>query len=143
LGKSDRETVKLKQIEGPMAFDFAKIRRLRMDFPLEKIGKYTMLKLSGKISSDRMRSSALYKYLVKLVADGTIFIALNMEELEMLDSSAIGAIIYTYKKIQNQNGSIVIVGGNNIINGILEINNICEIIKKFMTLEEFKAFNKI
>lgn len=72
----------------------------------------------------------------KVLSTGTRQVLLNMTEVPMLDSMAIGEIVRAYHKVREAGGSLKLVGLTDRVYGALKITQLLDLIENFKTEQE-------
>jgi anti-sigma B factor antagonist len=75
----------------------------------------------------------------KVLTAGTRKVLLNMTEVPMLDSMAIGEIVRAYNRVQEAGGSLRLVGLTDRVYGALKITRLLDLIENFPTEAEAAA----
>lgn len=63
-------------------------------------------------------------------------IVLNLQHVEFIDSSGIGAILGRYKKVKFSGGNLYVVGIQPVVERIFKLSGLFEIIKMYPTENE-------
>lgn len=79
----------------------------------------------------------------KVLSAGTRHVLLNMTEVPMLDSMAIGETVRAFKRVSDAGGSLKLVGLTDRVYGALKITQLLDLIENFKTEEEALASFKI
>lgn len=75
----------------------------------------------------------------KVLTAGTHHVLLNMTEVPVLDSMAIGEIVRAFKRVTDAGGSLKLVGLTDRVYGALKITQLLDLIESFKTEEEAVA----
>src|ERR1051326_5623633 len=75
----------------------------------------------------------------KVLTAGTRHVLLNMTEVPVLDSMAIGEIVRAFKRVSDAGGSLKLVGLTDRVYGALKITQLLDLIESFKTEEEALA----
>ncbi len=72
----------------------------------------------------------------KVLEAGTRHVLLNMTQVPVADSMAIGEIVRAYKKVQEAGGELKLVGMTDRVYGALKITRLLDLIESYQTEEE-------
>lgn len=75
----------------------------------------------------------------KVLSAGTSHVLLNMTEVPMLDSMAIGEVVRAFKRVSDAGGKLKLVGLTDRVYGALKITQLLDLIETFKTEEEALA----
>jgi anti-sigma B factor antagonist len=85
----------------------------------------------------------LKKQLLKLIESGKINMIINLDKVNYIDSSGLGAITSAHLKVTSMGGNIKIVSPNADINKIFDITGLSKVVKIYPTqdnaMESFGA----
>lgn len=103
---------------------------------VEHKNNYSILKITNdfdlnKLPSIRDAVTEIYSYGLKNI----IF---DFSSIKSISSCGLGLLINVYKKLQNENGNLYIVGGNEEVIKTLEMAKLLKIIKHFNSLSDFE-----
>lgn len=112
---------------------------MNLELRREPIGKYRVVHVQGVITG--LDGMALDRCLKGLYADGVRHIALDLKDVAMLDSSAISVVLFTYKKMQPDNGSLVFVDAGKAVVDAFSILNLDQLFTRYDSLEALAAAN--
>ena len=103
---------------------------------VEHKNNYSILKITNdfdlnKLPSIRDAVTEIYSYGLKNI----IF---DFSSIKSISSCGLGLLINVYKKSQNENGNLYIVGGNEEVIKTLEMAKLLKIIKHFNSLSDFE-----
>lgn len=103
-----------------------------------------LVSLEGDI--DFLVYPELKKQLLKLIESGKINMIINLEKVNYIDSSGLGAITSAHLKVTSMGGNIKIVSPSTDINKIFDITGLSKVVKIFpsqeMALESFNTETK-
>jgi anti-sigma B factor antagonist len=90
--------------------------------------------LEGEI--DVYTSIQLKQDIATILAEGQKYVVLNVSKVEYLDSTGLGVLIGTLKRLRETGGNLVIVGPAPRITRIFEITGLYKIFAIYATEEE-------
>ncbi|GEM_PF-391617 len=100
-----------------------------------------LVSLEGDI--DFLVYPELKKQLLKLIESGKINMIINLEKVNYIDSSGLGAITSAHLKVTSMGGNIKIVSPSTDINKIFDITGLSKVVKIFpsqeMAMESFNS----
>jgi anti-anti-sigma factor len=67
------------------------------------------------------------------------YLIVDLQQINFMDSSGLGALVSALKSIRNSNGDMVICGANEQVQMLFELTSMTKIFKIFATVEDFKA----
>ena len=89
------------------------------------------------ISRATMDSAPQFReYLVNLIEDGDKKFIIDLSYCDFLDSSFLGSMVASLKKIRSLNGTLVIVNNKETPAGILSLTNMDRVFQIYKTVEE-------
>ncbi len=97
----------------------------------------TVITLEGEI--DVYTSIQLKQDIAAILESGAKYLVLNLAKVEYLDSTGLGVLIGTLKKLRENSGNLVIVGPAMRIMRIFEITGLYKIFAIYATEEEAAA----
>jgi len=108
-----------------------------MDFTVTEVGKFKVIKPSGRIDWESAR--LLDKEIQRLVDEKYCHIAFNLDEVTFICSGGIGALVYNLNKVTKMGGAIYIIADNEYISYIFETLKFDMIFAGYMykTFDEF------
>ena len=99
-----------------------------------------LVSLEGDI--DFLVYPELKKQLLKLIESGKINMIINLEKVNYIDSSGLGAITSAHLKVTSIGGNIKIVSPNADINKIFDITGLSKVVKIYPNYETaLETFN--
>jgi anti-anti-sigma factor len=110
-----------------------------MDFPVTGIGKYRIVKLSGKI--DWTKARLLDQQVGKIIKQGFLHIVFNLEEITFICSGGIGAIVYNLNKLRKLGGAMYLISSNDYVNFLFQTLKF-DIIFEGLLFESFDLFRE-
>ncbi len=106
-----------------------------MKYTLEKNDKYTLFQLhEEKLTS--LVAPDLKTELVKLNAEGTANIILDLGDVKYTDSSGLSSILVGNRVCQNDNGTFVLTRLSDHVNKLIQISQLDTILNITPTVEE-------
>ena len=72
----------------------------------------------------------------RLDRDGLNKLIMDFSGVSFMDSSGIGVVIGRYKKLDLKNGSMCIVGANDLVKRVFELSGLFKIVKLYNSVEE-------
>ncbi|MDB5273715.1 MAG: spoIIA [Chitinophagaceae bacterium] len=106
-----------------------------MKYTLEKNDKYTLFQLhEEKLTS--LVAPDLKTELVKLNAEGTSNIILDLGDVKYTDSSGLSSILVGNRVCQNDNGTFVLTRLSDHVNKLIQISQLDTILNITPTVEE-------
>jgi len=107
-------------------------------FTHETYGDIVAVKIN--ISRATMDSAPQFReYLVKLIEEGNKKFIVDLSYCDFLDSSFLGSLVASLKKIKSLKGSLVIVNKKETPAGILSLTNLDRVFQIYKTTEEALA----
>lgn len=89
------------------------------------------------ISRATMDSAPQFReYLIKLIEDGDKKFIVDLSFCDFLDSSFLGSMVASLKKIRSLKGNLVIVNNKEVPAGILSLTNLDRVFQIYKTVEE-------
>jgi anti-sigma B factor antagonist len=82
-----------------------------MNHTLVQENQVATLRLSGEL--DAMSCPELRPVIDSLVSDGPDSVTVDLSQLELIDSSGVGAMVSLYKRVRANGGSVKFVGVSN------------------------------
>ena len=92
----------------------------------------TVVAVSGEI--DVSTAPRLRSQLVELIGSGRVNIVVDLEAVGFLDSTALGVLVSTVKRVRNEGGDLVLVCRNEHILKVLEITGLSTVFSIHDTL---------
>ena len=88
------------------------------------------------ISRATMDSAPQFRnYLIKLIEDGDKKFIIDLSFCDFLDSSFLGSMVASLKKIRSLKGNLVIVNNKEVPAGILSLTNLDRVFQIYQTVE--------
>jgi anti-sigma B factor antagonist len=109
---------------------------MEMDLQIKVRGKSTIpiIDLTGEV--DAYTSARFRDTMLELVEKGAAHLVINMESVEYIDSSGLGALVGGLKRVSEREGKIVIVCSNPQIKKVFEITGLEKVFSVFTEEEE-------
>lgn len=96
-------------------------------------GKWSVLDVCGDV--DLATAPTLGKRIDELVAETRIYIVLNLEGASFMDSSGIGVLVGSMKRVREMEGELVLASPNPQVLRILELSGLPKVLPIFETLD--------
>ncbi|MEZ5308610.1 MAG: STAS domain-containing protein [Pyrinomonadaceae bacterium] len=93
-------------------------------------GDVTILDMSGKVTIGE-GSVALRNTVRRLLGEGKKSILLNLADVDYVDSSGIGELVYSYTTVQNSGGSLKLLKLTQKIQDLLAITKLLTVFDTF------------
>ena len=90
----------------------------------------TIIDLSGNLTIG-VSEESLRKTINKLVADGVRSLIINLENVPMIDSSGIGAMIKSYTSVKEAGGQIRVLKPPRLARQLLSITGLLSVLETF------------
>jgi anti-sigma B factor antagonist len=98
-----------------------------------------VLRIAGEI--DLYAAPQLREHVTKLLADGTRHIIADLREVDFLDSTGLGALIGSLKRLREQDGSLTLVTAGDRILMILRLTGLIRVFAVHPSVPEAIAGN--
>jgi len=98
----------------------------------------TVVTLVGEL--DVYIAPDLRKFLVDLVNHGRVFLALDMTEVDYIESTGLGLLVGCLKRVRNDNGSLALVVPQESVRKIFRINGLVKVLPIFDTVDPAVEF---
>lgn len=113
-----------------------------MEISTNQSGNITILCLSGRL--DLTAGVVLKETVMKSLENGSGKIHLNLEKIDFINSSGLGAMVSVMKEIRIRHGRMTLSNLAAYVNEIFEITQLTHIFEIFPTQEEaIKSFEKV
>lgn len=106
-----------------------------MKVTIEKNDRYIVLTINEKNFTSANVSELKAEFAIQ-IAEGNTFIILNLEQVEFLDSSGLGAILNGDRNAKENNGIFVIYGVNENVMTLLKIAKLDKVLSITGTKKE-------
>ncbi len=112
-----------------------------MDIQVDEHGKVKVLACAGRM--DAQVSDLLKDRIRDLLDEGATQLVVDMEGLEFLDSSGLGALVSCLRRVKEKKGEIKLAGLRPEVRSIFEITRVSRLFHICETVPEaIKAFKK-
>ena len=112
-----------------------------MEIQVDEHGKVQVLACEGRM--DAQVSGLLKDRIQELLDKGTTQLVVDMEGLEFLDSSGLGALVSCLRRVKEKKGEIKLAGLRPEVHSIFEITRVSRLFHICETVPEaLKAFKK-
>lgn len=99
-------------------------------------GAFPVLELSGEV--DAYTCSQFRDALIKTLDQDSHNLIIDMDKVEYIDSSGLGALVGGLKRSSEKNGQIYIVCNNPQVAKVFEITGLCRVFPVYSNLDEAK-----
>lgn len=108
-----------------------------MEVANRNIQQYRVVDIIGKI--DRLKDSlALKSHILSLINEDAKFLALNLSQVNYLDSGALNVFIYSNNAIKKKDGEMCLIEPNEYVKDVLEVVGLSKLITIFPTEVDFE-----
>ncbi len=105
-----------------------------MECERDDVGAVTVLSVSGEVSGhDNVELDGLLK---GLLGEGRVRIAIDVAELDYINSSGVSALVQAYQNAMGQGGEVVLIGPSGPVSKVLEAVGISAFVKIVDSVEE-------
>lgn len=111
-----------------------------MDISVETMGNVAVLRLQGRL--DLASGGDLKQQAKDLFAQDRTTLHLNLEGVEFINSSGLGALVSMMKEIRLRKGRLTLSNLASYVQEIFEITQLSHIFEIFLTEEEALASNR-
>jgi len=109
-----------------------------MELTVSDKGNFKVIDVQGKI--DRLKDSITLKsFIITLIEEGAKKIALNLSEVNYLDSGALNVLIYSNNALKKSEGELGLIEPNDYVMDVLEVVGLTELIKIYPTQSDFES----
>lgn len=105
-----------------------------LEFKQQKDDNITVLSLTGQL--DALTAGTIKPVIDEIVASPRMFVVLNLNDLTLIDSSGVGAIVSMFKRSRAQGGDTSIAGLNNQPKEVFKLLRLDKAINIFESVEE-------
>lgn len=85
-------------------------------------GDWTILDVSGEV--DLFTAPKLREHIVSLVDEGRLRIAVNLKEVEFMDSTGLGVLVGALKRLKEQGGVLALVAPTGPVDRVLSVTGL-------------------
>ena len=104
---------------------------MSLEISIRESGDVAVVDLRGRSTLNDGESELLSSRLQKLIASGMRNLLLNLKELTLVDSSAIGIIVGTYVSLRRQGGDLKLLSPCDRVLNVLIVFRLQNIISRF------------
>ncbi len=108
---------------------------MELDITTREIGGHAVVKLKGEV--DIYTAPSLRETIVDSVEKGRYKIAVDLDEVDFLDSIGLGVLVGGLKRVRPHNGELVIICNQEKILRIFKITGLAKIFKIYGSPDEF------
>lgn len=101
------------------------------------LGEWTVLKLDGEV--DIYTAGKLREAVNEAVEAGNYRLAVNLADMEFMDSSGLGVLIAALKRVKEHEGELVLVSPRDQMRRILNLTGLDKILTIRQSLDEATA----
>ena len=110
-----------------------------MDITTRKLKEHTIVYIKGEI--DLYNAGTLKKTMFNIAEKGAESIILDMKDVPYVDSSGVGLLVVTKKKLENDNKQFALLNVNEDIYKVLKIAAFHKFFKMYSNEDEIKKNN--
>ncbi len=112
-----------------------------MEIQVDEHGKVKVLACAGRMDAEV--SGLLKDRILELLDEGTTLLVVDLEGLEFLDSSGLGALVSCLRRVKEKKGEIKLAGLRSEVRSIFEITRVSRLFHICETVPDaLKAFKK-
>jgi anti-sigma B factor antagonist len=97
-------------------------------------GRWTVLKLAGEV--DVYTCGFLREAVTKAADEKKLYIAVDVQAVEFMDSSGLGVIVGAHKRLKSEDGELVLVSPNKQMRRILALTGLDQILNVRISVDE-------
>ena len=105
-----------------------------MDIKVKELGEHTVVSVSGEV--DLYNVSKLKKTLFDIISKNVKSLVIDMKEVSYMDSSGIGALVASQKKIKINNGKFALLNLNEDVLNVLRLATLDKFFKIYNSEDE-------
>jgi anti-anti-sigma factor len=102
-----------------------------MTIPEERNGKVVVLRLTGMVDSEASRT--LFEKFTEVIARGERYLLLDFREVNFINSTGLGALVYATRKVASAWGKLVLAGVTEPIQRIFKISGLISTLSMYST----------
>lgn len=103
----------------------------------QRVGTWTVLRVSGEL--DLHTSPALRDSVSELLEAGTRRLAIDLEHVGFMDSSSLGILVMTLKRLRENDGDLVLVGVNGSPLKVLALTGIDRVLPTYRSTADLPS----
>jgi len=109
-------------------------RALELSVQIESLASYTLVELAGEL--DSYNAPTLRKALGPLVVGRGLHIIIDLENLNFIDSHGLGVLIWCFKEVAKNGGSVRAVTSSEHMRRLLNVTGIDRVLSLFAGRED-------
>ncbi len=109
---------------------------MELEVTTRDAGEHTVIKLKGEV--DIYTAPSLRETIVDALEKGRVKIAVDLDEVDFLDSTGLGVLVGGLKRVKNQNGELGIICSQEKILRIFKITGLTKIFKMYGSADELQ-----
>ncbi len=107
-----------------------------MDIGTRELNNFHIIDVVGRIN--RLKDSIVLKSFINaLIEKNVTHIALNLAQVNYMDSGALNVLIYSHNTVSKRGGKLVLIAPNEYVHDVLEVVGLDKLVKIYPTEEEF------
>jgi len=110
---------------------------LELEVSTREVGDHTVIKLKGEV--DIYTAPSLRETIVDAVEKGHYKIAVDLDEVDFLDSTGLGVLVGGLKRVKQHEGELGIICNQEKILRIFKITGLTKIFKMYKGTEELAS----
>jgi anti-sigma B factor antagonist len=100
-------------------------------------GRWTVVEVAGEL--DLHTSPSLRDRVLTLIEDGTGFLALDLTNVDFMDSSSLGSLVACLKRVRERDGRLVLVGVNGSPRKVLGLTGLDRVFEQVERSDELPS----
>lgn len=108
---------------------------MELEVSTRDVGDHTVVKLKGEV--DIYTAPSLRETIVDSVEKGKYKIAVDLDDVDFLDSTGLGVLVGGLKRVKQHDGELGIICNQEKILRIFKITGLTKIFKMYTSAEEF------
>jgi anti-sigma B factor antagonist len=100
-------------------------------------GRWTVVEVAGEL--DLHTSPSLRDQILTLIEEGTGFLALDLTNVEFMDSSSLGSLVACLKRVRERDGRLVLVGVNGSPKKVLGLTGLDRVFEQVERSDELPS----
>ncbi len=90
-------------------------------------GAWTVVAVTGEL--ELATAPRLRQEVVSLVGDGRVYIVLDLDGVDFIDSIGLGVVVSALKRVRSRDGQLVVAGAGPRVRSLFELTRLDEIIE--------------
>jgi anti-sigma B factor antagonist len=108
-----------------------------LEIDSQRQGPWTVLRVSGEL--DLHTSPALRDAISEILGSGTTKLAIDLEHVGFMDSSSLGILVTSLKRIREKDGDLALVGVNGSPLKVLTLTGIDRLMPRYASTGDLPA----